>query len=232
MGKKNRSTLGALQAIITASAVLAAVGVVALAGLHMLRADAAQQIYKDRLIELGETYTSVVEQYNTAVRQSTVTELVVEPAAGQTGPLTLAVVVRDAAGERKRIETPYDPSGEIYIDFVVLDGRVWIRRVFDDRTPPSEAVVIDPAVADVQWSMDGSGYGKAVYRSLTEGRWAVSISGNGSLTLAPVTGPTPPDLVHPPEIVDFEAIVREADASAQEVRLSDVLRNFLGLETP
>jgi len=63
-----------------------------------------------------------------------------------------------------------------------------IRRVFEAKTPPAAGVVVDDALADVDWkSIDPSGQsmtmGKAVYRSLSEGRWVIAVSGDGSLTL-------------------------------------------------
>jgi hypothetical protein len=94
------------------------------------------------------------------------------------------VAIRDASGAVRTIETPFDPSREIYVDFVVLDGRLWIRRVFDDRTPPEQGVLIDPALAEIDWSEDEAAHGKATYRALGPGRWIVSVTGDGSLGLA------------------------------------------------
>jgi hypothetical protein len=116
-----------------------------------------------------------------------VTELVVEDGR-------LSVAIRDAGGAIRTIETPFDPSREIYVDFVVLDGRLWIRRVFDDRTPPEQGVLVDPALAEIDWSEERAAYGKATYRALGPGRWIVSVTGDGSLGLARSRDDAPSEL--------------------------------------
>ena len=122
------------------------------------------------------------------------TELVVEDGK-------LAVAIRDAGGAIRTIETPFDPSREIYVDFVVLDGRLWIRRVFDDRTPPEQGVLIDPALAQIDWSEEQAAYGKATYRALAPGRWVVSVTGDGSLGLTRAArGRAPAELAPPPPV--------------------------------
>ena len=84
---------------------------------------------------LTETYDDLAGRYNTAVRRTAMTELVV-----QNG--TLSVVVQSAAGRITDITTPYDPASEIYVDYAIIGGRVWIRRIFDEHTAPAEAMVI------------------------------------------------------------------------------------------
>ena len=69
------------------------------------------------LESLARDYSALRETYNEAVRKSVVTELLVKNG-------TLCVVVRNAAGERETIETPFDPSREIYVDYVLVDGRL------------------------------------------------------------------------------------------------------------
>jgi len=44
-------------------------------------------------------------------------------------------------------------------------------------------VNVDPNLAEVDWNRVGHHSGKAVYRSLTEGRWLVTVTGDGSLGL-------------------------------------------------
>src|SRR5512134_1848657 len=138
------------------AAVLALTG---LAGHQLLRMGLAADVYRARLEQTVQDYEILRGQYNQAVRRTAVTELIVEDGR-------LAVAIRDAGGEIRRIETPFDPSREIYVDFVVLDGRLWIRRVFDDRTPPEQGVLIDPALAQIDWSGDEAAHGKAAYRAL------------------------------------------------------------------
>jgi hypothetical protein len=146
-----------------------------------------------------------------------VTELRVEDGA-------LSVVIRDATGTERTIDTPYDPSREIYVDFAILDGRLWIRRVFDASTPPEEGLVIDPGLAEVDWSLDPESHGKAAYRSLEEGRWVVSVSGDGSLGLArPEPGDTP--ALSPPPAIQRHAPLDEAVGERlRSIRPEEALR--------
>jgi len=149
---------------------------------------------------LGQRYDDLAERYDDAVRRTAVTELVVEEDG------SLAVVIRDAAGELKRIETPFDPSAEIYVDYAVLDGRLWIRRVFDSYTPPGSAVVIDPVIGTIDWDQRPTGLGKAVYRSLTPGRWVITVTGNGSLGLARAADGDPVELTPQPAVRPYESV--------------------------
>ena len=91
---------------------------------RMVRSDVAAGMYRSKLESLARDYSALRETYNEAVRKSVVTELLVKNG-------TLCVVVRNAAGERETIETPFDPSREIYVDYVLVDGRLLIRRVFE-----------------------------------------------------------------------------------------------------
>ena len=125
------------------------------------------------------------------------------------------VSIRTAAGELRTIPTPYDPDSEIYVDYAVVDGRLWIRRVFDAATPPEDAVVIDPALRAIDWESDRAVHGKAAYRSLTEGRWIVTVTGDGSIGLARAEAGDSLPLVHAPPIRRYGPIEDEvADAMA------------------
>jgi hypothetical protein len=130
----------------------------------------------------------------------------------------------------KSIPTPFDPSGEIYVDYVVLDGRLWVRRVFDAKTPPSQGVVIDPKLAEVTWDDQGATHGKAVYRQLGEGRWIVTVTGDGSLGLARSTLSEPTDLSATPAVRDYEPISEQAKAEADRIGPGDVMRRLVGAE--
>jgi hypothetical protein len=150
-------------------------------GYRLVKSDVRASIYKDRLAELSGEYARVRDLYEGAVRRTAVTELIVKDGA-------VAIRVRRADGTMQTIPTPFDPAGEVYVDFAVVDGRLMIRRVFDGRTAPSAGVVVDDALRDVEWkTLDPTGtsmtMGKAVYRSLTDGRWVVAVSGDGSLGL-------------------------------------------------
>lgn len=156
--------------------------------------------YRAQLDDLTASYDQLRTTYNQAVARTAVTELLVE--GGRVN-----VVIRTAEGELKRIETPYDPSNEIYVDYVILGSRLWIRRIFDHKTPPANALVINPLLKDVDWNAQHAHHGKAVYRRLAPGRWTITVTGDGSLGLAR-SDPTDPTstLCSPPLIRDYEPL--------------------------
>lgn len=213
--------LGAIQTSVTALAILGAVGVVSIAGLRAARADAAQRLYKERLEEIADGYEDLRSRYNTAVRETTVTELVVEDRS-------VRVSVRTIEGERKTIETPFSADNEIYVDFALVAGRLWIRRVFDADTPPSRAVVIDPDLEHIDWESENAKIGQAVYRRLGEGRWIVTTTGDGALALTQIPGDQPVSLSPPPELADYDEIESQIDRELTEVGFSDILGSLLG----
>ncbi len=203
----------AVQAVVVLSLL-----VVALAGaVELGRTRVEKEIYRQRLVDLTNEYAALVDQYNEAVRRTAVTELVVEDGA-------LSVSVRTAAGELKRVATPADPSREVYVDFALVKGRVWIRRVFDENTPPSRATLVDPGLAEIDWNEPGASHGQAVYRSLGEGRWVVSVSGSGALELTKAPSDSPVTLAPPPEVRGFAEMEQAARDEARKVGWLEVLR--------
>lgn len=191
-------------------------------GLWVLRERLAARVYEGRLRALAEEYGELRERYNEAVMRTAVTELYVR---GE----QLSVRIRTAAGIIRTIPVPCDPSREIYVDYVVCDGRLWIRRVFDSGTPPEKATVIDPAWAHLDWSNRELAYGKAVYRQLAEGAWVVTVTGNGSLGLVPATAPEgDTELVAAPDVKDFRKAVESAREEAAEVGLIEVVKHLFG----
>ena len=156
-----------------------------------------EMIYKRRLEGVLKRYESLQKKYDKVVRKTAVTELLVEQGS-------VSVVVRTVEGRLRTIHTPFRADSEIYIDYVVIDGRIWIRRVFDSQTPPDEALVIDPELATIDWRGQGAACGKAVYRQLTAGRWVVTVTGNGSLGLARVEGGRTAEVVRGTEVRDYD----------------------------
>lgn len=154
---------------------------------------------------------AIRDRYNEAVRRTAVTELVVEDGR-------LEVIIRTTEGVERRIETPFDPRAEIYVDYAILDGRLWIRRVFDAYTPPESGLVIDPLVESIDWDQRPEGYGKAVYRSLSPGRWVITVTGNGSLGLARVEGETPTQLSPQPPVRPYEPVAEGTSRSEESTR--------------
>lgn len=200
--------------IMTSIGLLTCAGLAATFGYRLLRAEVVSEVYRDRLEALASDYAALQHTYNDVVRRTAVTELIVEHDR-------LDVRIRDAAGEIQRLETPFDPSGEIYVDYVILEGRLWIRRVFDADTPPSQGLIIDPEIACIDWKQPNASHGKAVYRALEPGRWVISVTGNGSLGLvAAPDGETA--LVHTPPLHDFGEMERQIEADTRGIGIADV----------
>lgn len=210
-----------LTRIVTAASLTLLSALAALFGYRVLESDVASSIYRERLADLGAEHDALIAQYNEAVRRSAVTELVVRDGA-------LRVVVRTIDGTLNEIETPYDPSGEIYVDFAVVSGRLWVRRVFDAGTAPSAGVVVDPGVADLDWDTPGASFGKAVYRSLGEGRWVVTVSGDGSLALTRAEDGRPTELSGAPGVREYAEFERTLDEELERITLADVWKRLTG----
>lgn len=189
--------------------VLAAfVGLAAFAGYHVLREREAADIYRQRLADVSRDYESLRQTYNEAVARTAVTELLVEDGR-------LCVNIRTAEGIDRSIDTPFDPSKEIYVDYVVLDGRLWIRRIFDQDTPPGKGLVIDPHRAEVDWADPRLKQGNAVYRALSEGRWIVTVTGDGSLGLMKTDPAEDVPLSPPPPVRDYPQINQTPHGAAR-----------------
>lgn len=198
----------------------AVLGLAALAGYRLIRSDMTVEVYRERLAEATRAHGRLADRFNEVVKRTAVTELVV--AQGR-----MSVVVRNATGVVCTISTPYDPAGEIYVDYVVAEGRLWIRRVYDADTPPSKGQVIDPQLADFDWDQNHDAVGKAVYRRLHDGRWIVTVSGDGSLGLAHLDpGEPEPELAPPPPVKSYEQVEAELGDRIERIGPAQVLRRF------
>ncbi len=215
------SKLALLQTTITAAAVLAAATVVGFVGLRFARADAANAVYQSRLRDLSGEYETLRAQYNQAVRQTAVTELVVKDRS-------VTVQVRTIEGAVETIAVDADADKEIYVDFALIEGRLWIRRVFDADTPPSQATLINPKLAEIDWNAQGALVGQAVYRHLGEGRWVVHAGGDGALKLTKVDDDALISLAPPPEIKSYDEIQTQVDEEIDKVSWRDVFAAVLG----
>lgn len=198
---------------------------VMVSGFFWLREEVTSQIYRNKLESMAAEYAELADRYNHAVRQSAITELEVTEAS-------VAVLIRTIDGEVKRIATPYDPREEIFVDYLVGNGRIWIRRVFDDNTPPENGLVIDPVWDRVDWKDSGLSYGKVVYRALEPGTWSIQVSGNGALSLEPATSSHPDALAAAPEIRSFEEIQLALEAEVQAITFEDLWDYCCGLLSP
>jgi hypothetical protein len=188
---------------------------------RLAASNVAADVYRDRLMGLSADYESLRSQYNQAVRKTAVTELVV-----RNGRLSLAI--RTIQGIDQVIDAPFDPAQEIYCDYVLLDGRLWIRRVYDAKTPPSAGLVIDDKLTHVDWNNPAARYGNAVYRSLSEGRWIVTVTGDGSLGLAKVDGKAEVTLSVPPPVRDYDQIDKQIHDALAHVTVGEVFKRLLG----
>jgi hypothetical protein len=215
------SKLTIIQSTITGLAVLGAASIVGFVGLRFAKADAANSVYQSRLRALTTDYESLRTQYNTAVRQTAVTELVVKDRS-------VTVQVRTIEGDVETIQTSADADKEVYVDFALIEGRLWIRRVFDADTPPSQATIINPKLAQVDWAAENALVGQAVYRQLGEGRWVVNASGDGALALTRVPVDQIVNLSPPPEIGAYEEIQSQVDEEIEKVSWRDILAAVMG----
>jgi hypothetical protein len=215
------SKLSMIQGSITGLAIVGATVVVGFVGMRFAKADAANAVYQSRLRDLSTEYETLRSQYNQAVRQTAVTELVVENRA-------VTVQVRTIEGTVETIETDANADKEIYVDFALLEGRLWIRRVFDADTPPSQATLINPKLADIDWDQENALVGQAVYRQLGEGRWVVNTSGDGALALTQVPADQIVNLAPPPEIHDYDEIQSQINEEMDKVSWRDVFASVVG----
>lgn len=233
-----RHTIGGAVLQIGFLLVLIAAGIF---GYDALKAGATERLLRDRLESIAEDRRALVELYNDAVRRTAVTELLVED-----GTVSILVPRPGDAGEiaPQRIETPFDPSNELFVDYVVVDGRLWIRRVYDDATPPREAVIVSPEIADVDWQgldrssegrpggpgVDGVlSHGQVIYRgNLTEGRWVISMSGNGALSLRKVDPGDAVLLRARPGVAGFAEIEEQLDREVGRIGFLDIIGSLFG----
>ena len=148
-------------------------------GWQWCKQEVAEQIYRERLAAVHHEYSALLERYETLARKTAITELLVENSQ-------VAVVIRSEMGELLRMDTDLNPANEIYVDYIFLEGRLWIRRIFDNKTKPEDGFYLDPRLIGIDWTEDASkdAFGKAVYRQLSPGRWVVTTTGNGALGLA------------------------------------------------
>lgn len=207
--------------LMLSTGVLLLAGVASLFTWRYLRADVEAQVYRDRLERMTAEYETLRGNYNDAVRRTAVTELVVKDKK-------LSVRVRNAAGVIKDVPTPLDPAREIYVDYVVIDNRLLIRRVFDNRTAPDQGVLIEPELGAIDWDAPGIAHGKAVYRVLTEGRWVITATAGGALGLTRAPDDRPADLLPAPDLKDFSRIDAEAQEQVRRLGFLDILRRALG----
>lgn len=202
--------------------VLAAAGV---AGYQWARASVAQDIYRGRLADLQQDYQHLARQYNQAITPRPVTELLIED-----GIVCLAV--RKGDGELVRIQTDFDiRENQVYVDYLVVDQRLLIRRAFEfhqtNAVPPDKVVYIDKELLEVDWDPQRIPFGKALSCSkLEDGRYIISVTGDGSLGLKPIGEDEPVLLATHPPVKEFEPVDEAANAEVDAIGLGDVWRHL------
>jgi len=219
--KRVASLPGHILVWVRTAALLAVMVVVIAVGYRVLRLYYENDILSRRLGDLQTQHRQLAELYNQAIRRTAVTELQVEDGR-------LSVVIRTADGVEKTLATPFDPAGEIFVDYVIRDGRLWIRRLFDARTPPLQGMLIDPQLGDVNWSDAAYTHGKAVYRSLGPGRWVVTVTGDGSLGLAKREPGDQRPLATAPTVRDYSEVELDVRRDESRVTFGDFLRSLVG----
>jgi len=205
-----------IQTVIGAALLCA----IALVGYRLGAAKVELDIYRQRLAGLSGEYESLRGMYNQAVRKTAVTELVVKDGR-------LSLTIRTIEGVDRVIATPFDPADEIYCDYVLLDGRLWIRRVYDAHTPPNKGLVIDANLEHVNWNDPAARCGKAVYRALGEGRWFVTVTGDGSLGLVKTDAKADVALFGPPPVRDYDQLEKDISKAMAGVSVGDVLEHLI-----
>jgi hypothetical protein len=205
--------------LVLTAMLVAVLGVAAVAAYRVLESEIATDIYRVRLAELEQDYSFLRSQYNQVVRKTAVTELQVRDGL-------LSVGIRTVDGVTRTLPTPFDPGKEIYVDYVVLQGRLWIRRIFDQATPPDAGMLIDPELADVDWQSEGASVGKAAYRELSEGRWIVTVTGDGSLGLTRRPDEESLELAAPPVVRDYAPVDEQVQTALRELSAEEILRTL------
>ncbi|MEM6458138.1 MAG: hypothetical protein AAF710_01970 [Planctomycetota bacterium] len=219
MAERRPTVSGAINRLTTTASLLLLAGAGVL-GYQMLHRGVAADVYHQRLVELSDEHQQLVETYNRAVTRTAATELVVADG-------TVCVNVRTADGRLETHPVAADPRHPIYVDYVVKDNRLLIRRVFDAKSAPDDAGVIDSALLDIDWSDPAVRHGQAIYRRLTDGRWIVTVSGDGSLALAKVDEDAAVELLPAPEVGTYDP-VEATQQAIDRITPADVFGRVLG----
>jgi len=204
---------------------LVALALAAVAGYRWARATVAQEIYRNRLVALENDYRQLTQQYNQAITPRPVTEILVEDGR-------VCVVVRKG-DELVRVPTHFDiRKNEVYVDYILADQRLLIRRVFEfnkvNAVPPDKVVYIDKDLLEVDWDPDRIPYGKSLSFSKREdGRYIISVTGDGSLGLKQVSSSTEVDLESVPRVKDYPPIEEAAHKEIDAIGVADVWRYLI-----
>ena len=200
-----------------------ALGICALLGYQWAKSSVAKDIYRERLTVLQDDYEDLAEQYNQAITPRPVTELLVEDGI-------VCIGVRKGTGELIRVQTDFNiRENQVYVDYIVVDQRLLIRRAFEfhqtNAVPPDKVVYVDPDLLEVDWDPKRIPYGQAISCSrLADGRYIVSVTGDGALGLKKIGMDDPINLATQPRIEEFKPVDQRADQDVERIGVGDVWR--------
>ncbi len=199
-------------------------GLAMLLGYNFARSNIAADLYRDRLREAVRENEAMRQTFNEVVKKTVVTELTVD----EDGSVCVVFVSSD--NTERIVPTPFKMGAEVYVDFIVRDGRLFLRRVFDEHTKPREALFIDSDLQTVDWKSMGSPRGSATYAQLNEkGRWVVNVTGNGALELKKADDNAKREpLVAMPKVKDYDQIEKELNTKVDEISPGDVVKSLFG----
>ena len=69
--------------------------------------------------------------------------------------------------------------------------------------------------------------GQAAYRQLSDGRWIITVSGDGALALGKVGDEVQVELIRAPEVSEFDPVA-EAKADVDRIGPLEVVRRLFG----
>lgn len=193
-------------------------------GYNFMRSNIAADFYRDRLREEVEKREALRQSFNEAVKKTIVTELLVQEDE------SICVVFVNADNTERVVPTPFKMGAVVYVDFIVLDNRVFLRRVYDEDTKPSEALFIDPQMQTIDWKKMDDLQGNAPFARLNKkGRWTVSVTGNNALQLTKADDSAKRQpLTYAPTVKDYEEIAKEMDAQIDDIGVGDVISSIFG----
>lgn len=225
--------------------IIALIGLLMYGAYRIARTHVAEDVYRARLIEQNEQlkqlrdqyvnlrkgYGDMRDNYNSAVKKTAVTELVVY----EDSSVCVAFIASD--GTEKTVPTPFKMGSEVFCDFIVTDGQTFFRRIYDEHTAPKDAMVIDVQKQAFSFGSDEEWKGQVAYAKLNEpGRWTVTLTQGGALAIAKKPEGTPTTILRqPPPVKDFPTIDKEyPDAPAEvqkrveDIGADEVFRSLFG----
>lgn len=194
-----------------------------LLGYKFARTSIAADYYRDRLREELAKAEAMRQTFNEVVKKTVITELLVNEDD------SVCVVFVAADNTERVVNTPFKKGAEMNVDFIRReDGRLFLRRIYDENTKPKEALFIDPDLQTVDWKP--ATRGNTTYTQLNQtGRWIVTVSGGGALELTKADDKIKREPLKPlPTIKEYAVIEKEISAKVEEIGFTDVMQALFG----